>query len=48
MIDGVAVQAGAGLRPLGDAPGLLLVGEHVGVAAPVAVVDGEGVAGEGA
>ena len=43
---GVAVQARAGLRALGDALGLLLVQQHVGVAAAVAVVDGEGVAGE--
>ncbi len=42
----VAVQAVAGLRTLGHALRLLLVGEHVGVAAPVAVVDRERVAGE--
>ena len=43
---GVALQAGAGLRPLGDALGLLLVLEHVRVAATVAIVDRERVAGE--
>ncbi len=43
---GVTLQAGARLRPLGDALGLLLILQHVGVAAAVAIVDGERVAGE--
>ena len=42
----VAVQALARLRPRRHALGLLLVGQHVRVAAPVAVVDRERVAGE--
>jgi hypothetical protein len=41
----MAVQAGAGLR-LRDALGVLLVDQHVGVAAPVAVVERERVAEE--
>jgi hypothetical protein len=45
---GVAVQAGAGLLHLVDALGLLLVREHVGVPALLAVVEAEGVAGEDA
>ena len=44
----MALQARAGLLLLGHAARLLLVEERVGVAAPVAVVDGEGVAGEDA
>jgi hypothetical protein len=43
---GVAVEAGAGLFEMGDALGLVLVLEHVGVAAFLAVIDGEGVAFE--
>ena len=43
---GVAVQARARLRALGDALGLLLVVEHVGVAAALAEVERERVAGE--
>jgi hypothetical protein len=42
----MALQAGAGLLLLGHALGLALVGEHVGVAALLAVVDREGVAVE--
>ena len=44
----VALQARAGLLLLGHAARLLLIEERVGVAAPVAVVDGKGVAGEDA
>ncbi len=39
------MHAGAGLR-LGLALGLFLVGEHIGMAAPVAVVDGKRIAQE--
>ncbi len=41
----MAVKAGAWLGALRDAPGVELVGEHIGVAAGFAVVDGECVAG---
>ena len=44
----VALQARAGLLLLGHAARLLLVEEGVGVAAPIAIVDGKGVAGEDA
>src|SRR5690606_13265536 len=45
-VGGVAVEAGGGLLEVGDAFGFELVLEHVGVAAFLAVIDGEGVAGE--
>ena len=40
------MQARAGLLLLGDPLRHLLVGKHVGVAAAVAIVEGEGVTGE--
>src|SRR5262245_50132748 len=47
-VRGVAVQAGPRLLALGHAPGLLLVEERVVMAAPVAVVEREGVTREDA
>jgi hypothetical protein len=44
----VALQARAGLLLLGHAARLLLIEECVRVAAPIAIIDGKGVAGEDA